>query len=103
MTQPSRIAAEDYLEALAANGIEHLFVNPGTDFAPIVEAFSRAARRNAGAAADGRAARKRRRRHGARLHYGDRQAAGGDAAHQCWPANAINMLINASREQCRCC
>ena len=42
----TRIAAEDYLEALAANGIEYLFANPGTDFAPIIEAFSRAARTN---------------------------------------------------------
>jgi acetolactate synthase I/II/III large subunit len=41
-----RIAAEDYLEALAAHGIEYLFANPGTDFAPIIEAFSRAARGN---------------------------------------------------------
>lgn len=42
----ARIAAEDYLEALACHGIEHLFCNPGTDFAPIVEAFARAARTN---------------------------------------------------------
>jgi acetolactate synthase-1/2/3 large subunit len=42
----TRIAAEDYLDALAANGIDHLFCNPGTDFAPIVEAFARAARTN---------------------------------------------------------
>ncbi len=42
----TRIAAEDYLDALAAHGIEHLFCNPGTDFAPIVEAFARAARTN---------------------------------------------------------
>jgi acetolactate synthase I/II/III large subunit len=42
----TRIAAEDYLEALAAQGIEYLFANPGTDFAPIIEAFSRAARGN---------------------------------------------------------
>ena len=42
----TRIAAEDYLDALAANGIEHLFANPGTDFAPIIEAFARAARSN---------------------------------------------------------
>lgn len=41
-----RIAAEDYLDALAANGIEHLFANPGTDFAPIIEAYARAARSN---------------------------------------------------------
>ena len=46
MTVPHRIAAEDYLDALAAQGIEHLFCNPGTDFAPIVEAFARAARTN---------------------------------------------------------
>ena len=46
MTAPARIAAEDYLDALAAQGIEHLFCNPGTDFAPIVEAFARAARSN---------------------------------------------------------
>jgi acetolactate synthase I/II/III large subunit len=43
---PARIAAEDYLEALGAHGIEHLFVNPGTDFAPLIEAFSRAQRGN---------------------------------------------------------
>ena len=30
----------DYLEVLAAHGIDHLFCNPGTDFAPIVEAFA---------------------------------------------------------------
>ena len=55
--QPIRIAAEDYLETLAAHGIDYLFVNPGTDFAPIVEAFSRAARRQSrGADADGGAA-----------------------------------------------
>jgi len=45
MTQ-KRIAAEDYLAALSAHGIEYLFANPGTDFAPIIEAFSRAARGN---------------------------------------------------------
>jgi len=46
MTTYSRIAAEDYLDALAAHGIDHLFVNPGTDFAPVIEAFARAARSN---------------------------------------------------------
>ena len=43
---PRRIAAEDFLDALAAHGIDHLFVNPGTDFAPIIEAFARAGRAN---------------------------------------------------------
>ncbi|MGH7152563.1 MAG: thiamine pyrophosphate-requiring protein, partial [Acetobacteraceae bacterium] len=42
MNTHTRIAAEDYLEALAAQNIDHLFVNPGTDFAPIIEAFARA-------------------------------------------------------------
>src|SRR5579883_346402 len=42
----TRIAAEDYLEALAAHGIDYLFANPGTDFAPVIEAFERAAHGN---------------------------------------------------------
>ncbi|MDE2007184.1 MAG: thiamine pyrophosphate-requiring protein [Rhodospirillales bacterium] len=46
VASPGRIAAEDYLDALAAQGIDHLFCNPGTDFAPIVEAYARAARSN---------------------------------------------------------
>ncbi len=81
----TRIAAEDYLEALAAHGIDHLFCNPGTDFAPIVEAFARAAHTN----------RKVPRpmvvphenaalsmAHGYTMITG--RAAGGDAAHQRW-------------------
>jgi acetolactate synthase I/II/III large subunit len=100
MTQPSRIAAEDYLQALAANGIEHLFVNPGTDFAPIVEAFSRAARSNQPvprpmvvpheSTAVGMA-------HGYTMVTGKPQAV---MLHtNVGLANAINMLINASRER----
>ena len=100
MTQPPRIAAEDYLEALAANGIEHLFVNPGTDFAPIVEAFARAARSNRRVprpmlvphenAAVGMA-------HGYTMVTGKPQAV---MLHtNVGTANAINMLINASRER----
>jgi acetolactate synthase-1/2/3 large subunit len=100
MTQPPRIAAEDYLEALAANGIEHLFVNPGTDFAPIVEAFARAARTNRPVprpmvvphenAAVGMA-------HGYTAVTGKPQAV---MLHtNVGTANAINMLINASRER----
>ncbi|HYB40765.1 MAG TPA: thiamine pyrophosphate-requiring protein [Candidatus Methylomirabilis sp.] len=33
--------AEAYLELLAARGIEYLFANAGTDFAPIIEAYAR--------------------------------------------------------------
>ncbi|HEV8440706.1 MAG TPA: thiamine pyrophosphate-requiring protein [Methylomirabilota bacterium] len=33
--------AEAYLELLAARGVEYFFANAGTDFAPIIEAYSR--------------------------------------------------------------
>jgi acetolactate synthase I/II/III large subunit len=42
-----RIAAEAFLEALSAHGVDYLFANPGTDFPPIVEAYCRARRSNA--------------------------------------------------------
>jgi acetolactate synthase-1/2/3 large subunit len=37
----SEISAETYLRRLAERGVEYIFVNPGTDFAPIVETLSR--------------------------------------------------------------
>jgi acetolactate synthase-1/2/3 large subunit len=96
----SKLAAEEYLEALAAHGIEHLFVNPGTDFAPIVEAYSRAARTNRPVpkpmviphenAAVGMA-------HGYTMVTGKPQAL---MLHtNVGTANAINMLIDASRDR----
>ena len=99
MTQ-TRIAAEDYLEALAAHGISHLFVNPGTDFAPIVEAFARSARSNRKVpepmvvphetAAVAMA-------HGYTMVTGKPQAV---MLHtNVGTANAINMLIDASRDR----
>jgi thiamine pyrophosphate-dependent acetolactate synthase large subunit-like protein len=36
------IAAEAFLRALADHGTDYFFFNPGTDFPPIGEAFSRA-------------------------------------------------------------
>src|SRR5580693_8929729 len=36
--------AEAYLALLADRGVEYLFANAGTDFAPLVEAFAKAAR-----------------------------------------------------------
>ncbi len=45
--QRPTIAAEAFLRALADHGVDHFFCNPGTDFAPIVEAFSRAKKTNA--------------------------------------------------------
>jgi acetolactate synthase-1/2/3 large subunit len=41
------IAAEAFLRALADHGADYLFANPGTDFPPVVEAFSRAKKTNA--------------------------------------------------------
>jgi len=35
--------ADVYLERLAARGVEYLFGNAGSDFAPLIEAFARAA------------------------------------------------------------
>lgn len=100
MTTPPRIAAEDYLDALAAHGIEHLFCNPSTDFAPIVEAFSRAKRTNRPVprpmvvphenVAVGMA-------HGYTMVTGQPQAV---MLHtNVGTANAINMLIDASRDR----
>jgi acetolactate synthase-1/2/3 large subunit len=96
----TRIAAEEYLDALAAQGIEHLFVNPGTDFAPIVEAFARAARTNRPVpkpmviphenCAVGMA-------HGYTMVTGRAQAV---MLHtNVGTANSINMLIDASRDR----
>jgi acetolactate synthase-1/2/3 large subunit len=41
------IAGEGFLRALADHGVDYFFCNPGTDFPPIVEAFSRAGKTNA--------------------------------------------------------
>jgi acetolactate synthase-1/2/3 large subunit len=100
MTSQTRIAAEHYLESLAAHGIEHLFANPGTDFAPIVEAFARSARSNRPVpnpivvphenAAVAMA-------HGYTMVTGRPQAV---MLHtNVGTANAINMLIDASRDR----
>src|SRR4051812_41517234 len=96
----ARIAAEDYLDALAAHGIDHLFCNPGSDFAPIVEAFARAARTNRKVpqpmvvphenAALSMA-------HGYTMITGRPQAV---MLHtNVGTANSINMLIDASRDR----
>jgi len=45
--QRPTIAAEAFLRALADHGVDYFFCNPGTDFPPIVEAFSRAKKTNA--------------------------------------------------------
>ena len=45
--QRTPIAGEAFLRALSDHGIDYFFANPGTDFPPIVEAFSRAKQSNA--------------------------------------------------------
>lgn len=42
ITAPSETVAEAWLALLAARGIEYLFANGGTDFAPIVEGYAKA-------------------------------------------------------------
>ena len=43
----SPIAAEIFLKTLSEHGVDYFFCNPGTDFPPIVEAFTRAQGSNA--------------------------------------------------------
>jgi acetolactate synthase-1/2/3 large subunit len=45
--QRAPIAGEAFLRALSDHGIDYFFANPGTDFPPIVEAYSRAKQSNA--------------------------------------------------------
>ena len=39
---PARTVADTYLALLKSRGIDHLFANAGTDFAPLIEAFAKA-------------------------------------------------------------
>lgn len=94
------IAGELFLSALAAHGVDYFFANPGTDFPPIVEAFTRAAKTNMPVPkailvphenlAVGMA-------HGAYLMTGRPQAV---MVHvNVGTANTINNLANLSRER----
>ncbi|MGH6684218.1 MAG: thiamine pyrophosphate-requiring protein [Pseudolabrys sp.] len=94
------IAAEAFLRALADHGTDYFFANPGTDFPPIVEAFSRAKKTNAKVPkpilvphenlAVGMA-------HGAYLMTGHPQAV---MVHvNVGTANTINNLTNLSRDR----
>ena len=82
--QRQPIAGEAFLRALADHGVDYFFANPGTDFPPIVEAFSRAKQSNAKVPTplviphENLAVAMA---HGA--YADDRPAAGGDAARQC--------------------
>ena len=41
-TIPSGTVADAYLQLLADRGIDYLFANAGTDFAPLIEAYAKA-------------------------------------------------------------
>src|SRR6185437_11190863 len=45
--QGTESAAEVLLRSLKSNGIDHLLVNPGTDFAPMIEGLVHSQRKNA--------------------------------------------------------
>ena len=47
---PVESVAEAYLALLADRGVEYLFANAGTDFAPIIEAYAKVAHTSALAA-----------------------------------------------------
>ena len=97
-------SAEVLLRALKAHGMDYFFANPGTDFAPIVEAFARSRKQGAAVpepmviphenAAVSMA-------HGVYMVTGRPQAV---MVHTTvGTGNTLNTLINASRDTSRCC
>jgi acetolactate synthase-1/2/3 large subunit len=95
-----QIAAEAFLRALADHGADYFFANPGTDFPPIVEAFSRAKKTNAKVPKPVLVPHENlavSMAHGAYLMTGRPQAV---MVHvNVGTANTINNLINASRDR----
>jgi acetolactate synthase-1/2/3 large subunit len=94
------IAAEAFLRALSDHGIDFFFANPGTDFPPIVEAFTRAERSNAKVPRPIVVPHENlavAMAHGAFLMTGRPQAV---MVHvNVGTANTINNLINLSRDR----
>jgi acetolactate synthase-1/2/3 large subunit len=98
-TRPT-IAAEAFLRALADHGVDYFFANPGTDFPPIVEAFSRAKKTNAKVPKPVLVPHENlavAMAHGAYLMNGHPQAV---MVHvNVGTANTINNLANLSRDR----
>jgi acetolactate synthase I/II/III large subunit len=100
--RPARapLAAEAFLRALADHGIDFFFANPGTDFPPIVEAFSRAEHSNAKVPRPVIVPHENlavAMAHGAYLMSGRPQAV---MVHvNVGTANTLNNLINLSRDR----
>jgi acetolactate synthase-1/2/3 large subunit len=94
------IAAEAFLRALADHGVDYFFCNPGTDFPPIVEAFSRAKKTNAKVPRPVLVPHENlavAMAHGAYLMNGRPQAV---MVHvNVGTANTVNNLINAARDR----
>jgi acetolactate synthase-1/2/3 large subunit len=94
------IAAEAFLRALADHGVDYFFCNPGTDFPPVIEAFSRAKKTNAKVPKPVLVPHENlavSMAHGAYLMTGRPQAV---MVHvNVGTANSINNLINASRDR----
>src|SRR3990167_7778336 len=94
------IAAEAFLRAPADHGADYLFVNPGTDFPPIVEAFDRAKKTNAKVPKPVLVPHENlavAMAHGAYLMTGRAQAV---MVHvNVGTANTINNLTNMSRDR----
>ncbi|HEX3858971.1 MAG TPA: thiamine pyrophosphate-requiring protein [Pseudolabrys sp.] len=94
------IAADAFLRALADNGADYFFCNPGTDFPPIVEAFSRAKTTNAKVPKPILVPHENlavAMAHGAYLMTGHAQAV---MVHvNVGTANTINNLTNVSRDR----
>ncbi|MCF8476048.1 MAG: thiamine pyrophosphate-requiring protein [Pseudolabrys sp.] len=98
--QQPLIAAEAFLRALADHGTDYMFVNPGTDFPPIVEAFTRAKKTNAKVPKPVLVPHENlavAMAHGAYLMNGRPQAV---MVHvNVGTANTINNITNASRDR----
>jgi acetolactate synthase I/II/III large subunit len=100
--RPARapLAAEAFLRALADHGIDFFFANPGTDFPPIVEAFTRAEHSNAKVPRPIVVPHENlavAMAHGAYLMTGRPQAV---MVHvNVGTANTLNNLINLSRDR----
>jgi acetolactate synthase-1/2/3 large subunit len=94
------IAADAFLRGLADHGVDYFFANPGTDFPPIVEAFSRAKKTNAKVPKPVLVPHENlavAMAHGAYLMTGRPQAV---MVHvNVGTANAINNITNASRDR----
>ena len=101
MSAGDETVAEHYLAALRARGIERLFFNAGTDFAPLVEAYARGDESNAPPFPEPILATHENlaigMAHGAHLVTGRAQAV---MVHvSVGTANAICGLMNAARDR----